>query len=114
MPNGATNILCFLLVVGAGASVALQQVLNANLRAQNPRSPWWAGFVATLGMLAMLAVATLSGEAANLCGCGRAHVVGVLDWWRVWCDLHRHGDLDGSAPRRAGDCLALIVVSADA
>lgn len=54
--------LAYLLVVGAGVSVALQQVLNANLRAQLG-SPWWAGFVSYLvGMVVMLAVAlTTSG-----------------------------------------------------
>jgi bacterial/archaeal transporter family-2 protein len=47
----------YLLVVGAGVSVALQQVLNANLRVQLG-SPWWAGFVSYLtGTVAMLAVA---------------------------------------------------------
>ncbi len=61
MPAGAINILAYLLVVGAGVSVALQQVLNANLRAQLG-SPWWAGSTSYfVGMLAMLAVATLSG-----------------------------------------------------
>ena len=49
--------ISYLLVVGAGVSVALQQVLNANLRAELG-SPWWAGFVSYfVGMLAMLAVA---------------------------------------------------------
>jgi uncharacterized membrane protein YdcZ (DUF606 family) len=33
--------------VGAGISVALQQVLNANLRVESG-SPWWAGFVGYL------------------------------------------------------------------
>jgi transporter family-2 protein len=50
----------YLLVVAAGVSVALQQVLNANLRAQIG-SPWWAGFVSYfVGMLAMLAIALIS------------------------------------------------------
>lgn len=62
MSGSATSILSCLLVVGAGVSVALQQVLNASLRAQLG-SPWWAGFVSYLvGMLAMLAVATTSGD----------------------------------------------------
>lgn len=52
--------LAYLLVVGAGISVALQQVLNANLRSQLG-SPWWAGFVSYLvGMLVMLAAALAS------------------------------------------------------
>lgn len=55
--TSAVSVLSYLLVVGAGASVALQQVLNANLRAELG-SPWWAGFVSyAVGMLAMLAVA---------------------------------------------------------
>lgn len=53
----ALSAFSYLLVVGAGVSVALQQVLNANLRVALG-SPWWAGFVSYLvGMLAMLAVA---------------------------------------------------------
>lgn len=57
----------YLLVVGAGVSVALQQVLNANLRAQLG-SPWWAGFVSyVVGMLVMLAVAlTTSGPKISI------------------------------------------------
>ena len=39
-----TTLLSYLLAVAAGISVALQQVLNANLRAQLG-SPWWAGSV---------------------------------------------------------------------
>ena len=53
-------LFSYLLVVGAGVSVALQQVLNADLRAQLG-SPWWAGFVSYLvGLLVMLAVALAS------------------------------------------------------
>ncbi len=40
----ALTLALYLATVGAGASVALQQVLNANLRAQLG-SPWWAGFI---------------------------------------------------------------------
>lgn len=55
-----TTLLSYLLAVAAGISVALQQVLNANLRAQLG-SPWWAGSVSYLvGLAAMLAVALLS------------------------------------------------------
>ncbi|WP_269138906.1 DMT family transporter [Burkholderia diffusa] len=54
-----TTLLSYLLVVAAGMSVALQQVLNANLRAQLA-SPWWAGSVSYfVGLVAMLAVAFL-------------------------------------------------------
>lgn len=53
-----STIVSSLLVVGAGISVALQQILNANLRSQLG-SPWWAGFVSYfVGMVAMLLVAT--------------------------------------------------------
>ena len=52
-----SSVLSYLLVVAAGCSVALQQVLNANLRAQLG-SPWWAGFVSYfVGLVSMLAVA---------------------------------------------------------
>jgi transporter family-2 protein len=52
--------LSYLLVVFAGASVALQQVLNANLRA-HLGSPWWAGSVSYLvGLVVMLSVALLA------------------------------------------------------
>lgn len=53
-------VLSYLLVVFAGVSVALQQVLNAKLRA-HLGSPWWAGSVSYLvGLLAMLSVALLA------------------------------------------------------
>jgi hypothetical protein len=59
MPSTIT-IAIYLLVVGAGASLAFQQVLNANLRVAIG-SPWWAGFGSYLGgMLVMLAVASLA------------------------------------------------------
>lgn len=66
MPPSFSLFSC-LLVVGAGVSVALQQVLNANLRAQIG-SPWWAAFVSYMvGMLVMLAVAlTSSGPRMSL------------------------------------------------
>ncbi|MBP2312162.1 DMT family transporter [Azospirillum soli] len=58
--TAAWSAFSYLLVVGAGVSVALQQVLNANLRAELG-SPWWAGFVSYfVGMLAMLVVALTS------------------------------------------------------
>ncbi|MDR3443798.1 MULTISPECIES: DMT family transporter [unclassified Dyella] len=56
----ALNACLYLLVIGAGISVAVQQVLNANLRTAIG-SPWWAGFtsylIGTMVML-MLALAT--------------------------------------------------------
>ena len=58
--TAALSAFSYLLVVGAGVSVALQQVLNANLRSEIG-SPWWAGFISYfVGMLAMLAVALIS------------------------------------------------------
>ena len=62
MPSAYLNVMFYLLVVGAGVSVALQQVLNANLRMELG-SPWWAGFISYLvGTLVMLAVAVTSGQ----------------------------------------------------
>lgn len=56
----AFSVVSYLLVIVAGVSVALQQVLNANLRTELG-SPWWAGFVSYLvGVLAMLLVALLA------------------------------------------------------
>ena len=55
VPGAYVNVAFYLLVVGAGVSVALQQVLNANLRVELG-SAWWAGFVSYfVGTLAMLA-----------------------------------------------------------
>lgn len=64
---GGWSILSYLLVVGAGVSVALQQVLNSNLRAELG-SPWWAGFVSyAVGMTVMLVVALVGlGNKFNL------------------------------------------------
>jgi transporter family-2 protein len=54
--GGAWNIGFYLLVVGAGVSVAVQQVLNANLRSA-VGSPWWAGLASYLmGTVVMLAL----------------------------------------------------------
>lgn len=56
----ALQIFSGLLVVAAGVSVALQQILNANLRTELG-SPWWAGFISYLvGMTVMLVVAMLA------------------------------------------------------
>ncbi len=58
--TAASYALWYLAVIGAGVSVALQQVLNANLRTQIG-SPWWAGFVSYfVGTLVMLCVALTS------------------------------------------------------
>mgnify|MGYP005823935617 CR=1 FL=1 len=57
----SVSFLLALVVVGAGVSVALQQVLNANLRAALG-SPWLAGFVSyAVGTMAMLAAGLASG-----------------------------------------------------
>ncbi|OXI96936.1 MULTISPECIES: DMT family transporter [Burkholderia] len=73
-----TTLLSYLLVVAAGVSVALQQVLNANLRAQLG-SPWWAGSVSYLvGLAAMLAVALLTPH-PRLSGTGT--LTGAASWF---------------------------------
>jgi transporter family-2 protein len=60
--SGLLTITFSLLVVVAGVSVALQQVLNANLRMELG-SAWWAGLVSYLvGSLAMLVAIALSRE----------------------------------------------------
>ncbi|PNG26036.1 DMT family transporter [Methylocella silvestris] len=52
----------YLLVVGAGASLVLQQALNSNLRLELG-SPWWAGLVSYLGgAFAMLAMVVARGD----------------------------------------------------
>lgn len=56
MGSGSFVSAC-LLVIGAGVSVAFQQILNANLRVELG-SPWWAGFVSYfVGMIVMLTAA---------------------------------------------------------
>jgi len=56
------DTLFCLLVVFAGVSVSLQQVINARLRAELD-SPWWAGLVSFLGgTLVMLTVVVTTGE----------------------------------------------------
>jgi transporter family-2 protein len=61
VPGAYINAVFYLLIVGAGVSVALQQVLNANLRMELG-SAWWAGFISYfVGTLSMLAIAIASG-----------------------------------------------------
>ena len=56
MPTILTLALSF-AVIGAGVCLALQQVINANLRAALD-SPWWAGFASyAVGATAMLVLA---------------------------------------------------------
>ncbi|AIB14730.1 membrane protein (plasmid) [Azospirillum argentinense] len=103
------SAVSYLLVVGAGVSVALQQVLNANLRA-DLGSPWWAGFVSyVVGMLAMLAVALLAP------GPRLAEAVGGVGSWVTWTGGLFGALFIGTAilmvPRLgAATVLALIVV----
>lgn len=62
MPNAFSNLLATLAVVGAGVSLALQQVLNARLRGELA-SPWWAGVVSyAVGTLVMLAAVAAFGS----------------------------------------------------
>jgi len=57
------SLLLFLAVAAAGAAMALQQVLNANLRLELG-SPWWAGFASyAVGTVAMMAALLLTGSA---------------------------------------------------
>lgn len=57
--SAVTHLLISLLVVGAGISVAVQQILNANLRSEIG-SPWWAGFISYLvGTFVMLGMAMI-------------------------------------------------------
>ncbi|QFS38481.1 DMT family transporter [Burkholderia cepacia] len=104
-----TTLLSYLLAVAAGISVALQQVLNANLRAQLG-SPWWAGSISYLvGLTAMLAVALLSPH-PRLSG-----TVGEVGSWFSWTGGFFGAVFVGIAilmvPRLgAATTLALIVV----
>lgn len=109
MPAAFVNVAYYLLVVAAGVSVALQQVLNARLRAELG-SPWWAGFTSyAVGVLAMLAAVVATGE-PRLTGAMAARTS-----WPSWT-----GGLFGAAfigtailmvPRLgAATVLALIVV----
>lgn len=70
------NPLLYLLVIGAGVSVALQQVLNANLRFTLD-SPWWAGFVSYFVGTVMMLIAGLATGAPQL---GRISQAPVLTW----------------------------------
>lgn len=105
----AVSAVSYLLVIGAGVSVALQQVLNANLRT-DLGSPWWAGFVSyVVGMLAMLAVALLAP------GPRLAEAVGGVGSWVTWTGGLFGALFIGTAilmvPRLgAATVLALIVV----
>jgi transporter family-2 protein len=69
-------VLPALLAVGAGASVLIQQVLNANLRAELG-SASWSGFVSyALGVVCMLGVvATLRDPIPS------GAVIARLPWW---------------------------------
>lgn len=107
--TAALTAFSYLLVVGAGVSVALQQVLNANLRAEIG-SPWWAGFVSYfVGMLAMLAVA-LTSSGPRLSD-GFAGVTSWLSWTGGLFGALFIGTAILMVPRLgAATVLALIVV----
>lgn len=61
MPPLYATLAFYALVVAAGVSVAFQQVLNANLRAELG-SPWWAGLVSyAVGTLAMIVALLATG-----------------------------------------------------
>lgn len=55
----------YVLVIAAGVSVAFQQVLNANLRAEIG-SPWWAGVISYVGGLVAITLAALLVEGPRL------------------------------------------------
>ena len=77
--TAVSYITCYLAAVGAGISVALQQVLNANLRNQID-SPWWAGFVSYfVGASVMLPVA-LASSAPRLSGLFDRPSLSWLSW----------------------------------
>lgn len=119
-PQFLPYLLSCLLAVCAGASVALQQVLNANLRSQLG-SPWWAGSVSYgVGLLVMLGLALLApgprlGEALANHAAGSAGLGSAAPAWFPWA-----GGLFGAifigiailmVPRLgAATTLALIVV----
>ena len=63
----AQNFAGCLLVIGAGVSLALQQVVNANLRAEID-SPWWAGFASYFGGMVVMLVVALAVEGPSLSG----------------------------------------------
>jgi len=53
------SILLYLAALGAGISVAVQQVLNGSLRV-SLQSPAWAGFVSYLGGLLTMVIVLLA------------------------------------------------------
>jgi bacterial/archaeal transporter family-2 protein len=62
VPGGYLDVMFYLLGAGTGVSVALQQVVNANLL-NEVGSPWSAGFISYLFRpVAMLAVTITSVE----------------------------------------------------
>jgi transporter family-2 protein len=109
VPGIDAKTLSSLAVVGAGISLALQQVLNARLRVELA-SAWWAGFVSyCVGMLVMLAAVVVFGE-ARLTGAALARVS-----WMSWMGGFFGAVFIGTAiltvPRLgAATVLALVVV----
>lgn len=104
-----SSSVSYLLVVFAGACVALQQVL-LNLRA-HLGSPWWAGSVSYLvGLIAMLAVALIAHQVRD----SPSRLLAVTPWLS-WMGAFFGAIFIGFAvlmvPRlRAATTIALIVV----
>ena len=97
----------YLLVIGAGISVALQQVLNANLRF-TLESPWWAGFVSYFVGTVMMLIAGLTTGAPQLGKLGQAP---LLTWLGGIFGAIFIGIATLMVPRMgAATVLALIVV----
>jgi transporter family-2 protein len=57
--------LAYLLVIAAGVSVALQQVLNGDLRTALG-SPWWAGLISYLGGTLVFVVLLIASDGPRL------------------------------------------------
>lgn len=106
---GIWYFLSCLAVAVAGVSLATQQVLNSNLRAEIG-SPWWAGFVSyALGMIVMLVMAVIMpGQRLSLSAIGSSS-------WISWTGGLLGAIFIGTAilmvPRLgAATTLALVVV----
>ena len=69
-------LLLYLLALGAGVSVATQQVLNGSLR-EALGSPAWAGLISYAGGLLMMIVAVIAlGE-----GVPPLRIMASVSWW---------------------------------
>lgn len=100
-------VFLYVLVIGAGISVALQQVLNANLRF-TLESPWWAGFVSYFVGTMMMLIAGLVTGAPQL---GKAAQAPLPTWFGGVFGAIFIGIATLMVPRLgAATVLALIVV----